>query len=58
MKRWYLILFLIVGLGVFGTGITLLLVTDTAIVTRVIDGDTIELSTGERVRYIGIKGYI
>lgn len=27
---------------------------ETAIVTRVIDGDTIELSTGEKVRYIGI----
>lgn len=28
--------------------------TNTAIVTRVIDGDTIELSTGQKVRYIGI----
>jgi micrococcal nuclease len=27
---------------------------DTATVTRVIDGDTIEIGTGQRVRYIGI----
>ena len=30
------------------------LATDNYLVSRVIDGDTIELSTGERVRYIGI----
>ena len=28
--------------------------TDEIVVNRVIDGDTVELSTGERVRYIGI----
>jgi micrococcal nuclease len=31
------------------------LAADTVLVTRVIDGDTIELSTGEKVRYIGIN---
>ena len=31
------------------------LAADTVLVTRVIDGDTIELATGEKVRYIGIN---
>jgi len=56
-KRWYLILFLVVGLAIFGTG-TIFLVSlntpKTAIVTRVIDGDTIEIEGGQRIRYIGI----
>ena len=30
------------------------LASDTDLVTRVIDGDTVELSSGDRVRYIGI----
>ncbi|MCP4263809.1 MAG: hypothetical protein GY774_40830 [Planctomycetes bacterium] len=30
------------------------LASDIALVTRVIDGDTIELATGKKVRYIGI----
>jgi len=56
--RWYLLLILILGLGILGAGTTLLVSSqpkaETAIVTRVIDGDTIEIEGGQRVRYIGI----
>lgn len=64
-KRWYLILFLVVGLAILGTGITILLSSDvksfiferppsTARVITVIDGDTIEIENGNVVRLIGI----
>ena len=71
-KRWYLILFLVVGVAILGIGTTILFASDinslisdinsfiskripsTAIVTRVIDGDTIEIEGGQRIRYIGI----
>ena len=56
--RWYLPVLLIIGLSIVGAGTIFLLSSqpkvETAIVSRVIDGDTIELATGQRVRYIGI----
>ena len=57
-RRWYLLVLLIIGLSIVGAGTTLLLASqpkvETALVTRVIDGDTIEIEGGQRVRYIGI----
>lgn len=57
--RWYLIIpLIIIGLGMIDFGVTLLVDNhpkpEIALVSRVIDGDTIELVNGRRVRYIGI----
>ena len=60
-KRWRLLvcfIILLVSLALVGFGVTTLVnhydTTETALVTRVIDGDTIEIEGGFRVRYIGI----
>ena len=49
---------LVAALALVGVGTTLLMqqrnTTDTAVVIRVIDGDTVEIEGGQRVRYIGI----
>lgn len=57
-KRWLLTIFsimLVAALLFVGWGVTLLIrQSNTALVARVIDGNTIELADGQRVRYIGI----
>jgi micrococcal nuclease len=60
-KRWLIIIFsvmLVAALTLVGWGTTLLMqqrdTTETALVSRVIDGDTIEIEGGQTVRYIGI----
>lgn len=54
MKQWtrYLVIFLLGGLTAFGFRPTSSV--STAQVARVIDGDTVDLADGRRVRYIGI----
>jgi len=58
--RWLLLIATILAFGA-GFGISYVVVSDTsssdfdvAFVARVIDGDTIELADGQRVRYLGI----
>lgn len=53
-KQGVALLLLVLGLAVGLSSDVILDESQLATVDRVIDGDTIELSTGERVRYIGI----
>ncbi len=57
IRWWHIVLFcLAVALLTIGTSSLVIFYShnSTELVIRVIDGDTIELSNGERVRYIGI----
>lgn len=63
LRTWHLILLIVLAVGIVGAGIGFLIfgapkssepVPVTAFITRVIDGDTIVLDTGEYLRYIGI----
>ena len=55
LNRRCLIALLVLGLVLLATGVShLSLNKNTVLVTRVVDGDTIEIVGGARVRYIGI----
>ena len=55
LNRRYLVCLLALVFILLGFGISCVsLEKDTVLVTRVIDGDTIEIENGESVRYIGI----
>ncbi len=55
MKRQYPVLFLVLFLAIFTVGTGCNLWAGNAYVKYVIDGDTIVLSNGEKVRYLGIN---
>lgn len=58
--RWPILAVLLVGLGIgflggyAWQGINNVSEMETALIVQVIDGDTVELANGERVRYLGI----